>query len=386
MRTRYLVLDILRALAGLSVPLLHLTESFWQRPGFGGERLFCGHVYYAVEFFLLLMGYMLGFAYDRRWREGMGTGDFFLRRLKRLHPMVVSGVALGGLVWLCSVVGVPNVKPILPANASAGMVAWAFVAQLLVIPAFGFSMIAPLNACSWTLYYEYLGNVLYATVVRRLGVRTLAVCSAAAFAFAAWFVFSHGAPYTFDGGWSAVWRSRFSYMPALARLLFPLFFGQLLFRLGWKIRLPRRLAMTLVTVLFLALLFVPHSIGLGSASGMPWINGVMDLAAMGVFMPLLLLVGVGVDAEPVEGRFVRTVAFFAELSYPLYMSHYMFMQVHRGWLDGPAREMSDLAVIGVTALFYVAFLLVAGAVMFFWNRVIFQVRRYPIDGVRVVLV
>lgn len=92
----------------------------------------------------------------------------------------------------------------------------------------------------------------------------------------------------------------------------------------------------------------------------------------------LLLVGVGVDAEPVEGRFARTVAFFAELSYPLYMSHYMFMQVHRGWLDGPAREMSDLAVIGATALFYVAFLFVACAVMFFWNRVIFQARRYPI--------
>lgn len=373
MRKRYLALDILRALAGLSVPMLHLTESFWHRSGSGAERLFCGHVYYAVEFFLLLMGYMLGFAYDRRWREGMGMGDFFLRRLKRLHPMVVSGIVLGGLVWLCQVLGVPNVRPILPANTSAGMVTWAFVAQFLMIPAFGFTMIAPLNACSWTLYYEYLGNFLYATVVRRFGIRTLVACSVAAFAFAVWFVFSHGAPYTFDGGWAT--RTRFAYSAALARMFFPLFFGLLLYRLGWKIRLPRRLALTLVTVGFLALLFVPHSIRLGADSGMPWLNGVLDLAAMGVFLPLLLLVGVGVDAEPVEGRFARTVAFFAELSYPLYMSHYMFMSIHRGWLNGPARELPGTVTVGVSVLFYVGFLLVAWAVMAFWNRVLFNRKR-----------
>ena len=374
MRKRYIALDILRALAGLCVPMLHLTESFWHGPGSGGcQRLFCGHVYYAVEFFLLLMGYMLGFAYDRRWREGMGTGDFFLRRLKRLHPVVISGVALGALVWLCQVLGVPHMQPIIPADTSAGMVTWGFVAQLLVIPAFGFTMIAPFNACSWTLYYEYLGNILYGTFVRRFGIRTLAVCAAAAFAYAVWFVFSHGAPYTFDGGWATV--TRYSYSSGLARLLFPLFFGLLLFRLGWKIRLPRRTAMTVVTVGFLALLFVPYSIHLGAAGGRPWINGVLDLATMGVFMPLLLLIGVGVDAEPVEGRFARTVAFFAELSYPLYMSHYMFMSFHRGWLAGPARGLSDAAVVGVTVLYYFGFLLVAWAVISFWDRVMSAGRR-----------
>ena len=91
---RLVILDALRAIAGLTVPLFHICEPFTYRAGVKIES-YCGHGYLAVEFFLLLMGYMLGFAYDRRWADGMGLGSFFRRRLVRLHPLVVSGVLIG---------------------------------------------------------------------------------------------------------------------------------------------------------------------------------------------------------------------------------------------------------------------------------------------------
>ena len=80
-RERLIVLDALRAMAGLTVPLFHICENLGYPP-LRYESV-CGHGYLAVEFFLLLMGYMLAYAYDRRWSSGMGVWEFFRRRLVR---------------------------------------------------------------------------------------------------------------------------------------------------------------------------------------------------------------------------------------------------------------------------------------------------------------
>ena len=40
------------------------------------------------HFFFLLSGFVIGYAYDDRWRR-MSLGEFFRRRLIRLHPMIV---------------------------------------------------------------------------------------------------------------------------------------------------------------------------------------------------------------------------------------------------------------------------------------------------------
>ena len=51
------------------------------------------HGYLAVDFFFVLSGFVLGYAYDNRWKKGgMTAGNFMLRRVIRLHPMVVMSV------------------------------------------------------------------------------------------------------------------------------------------------------------------------------------------------------------------------------------------------------------------------------------------------------
>ena len=52
----------------------------------------------AVDFFFVLSGFVIGYAYDDRWGR-MTYRDFFKRRLIRLHPMVVMGMLIGAAAF-----------------------------------------------------------------------------------------------------------------------------------------------------------------------------------------------------------------------------------------------------------------------------------------------
>ena len=377
-RNRCVHLDVLRGLAGLAVPMLHLQEGFC-RPPANWSLSFCGHNYFAVEFYLLLMAYMFGAAYDRRWEKGMDLWEFAKRRVKRLHPLVISGTVFGGLVAALQAAGVAWAgDPWL--TGSAGRQVWAFVAGFLMLPAFGFSYIAPLNPCSWTLYYQYLGNILYALVVRHMRPWMLAVAAALSAVAMAVFVFhpdlnavfgtqsgylAHLArrSTSFDGGWG---MNDMQVTAGLVRLAFPLFFGLLVFRLGWKIRLPKALATALVPLLFVAFMFVPAGDGGLFALSSVW-NGVLELAFVFAVLPFLLLVGIGSDAP--GGRFAQIADFFGRLSFPVYMSHFMFLPIHRYYVAQYSAKVSFAANVGVFALAYLVILLIGYCVMTFWDKV-----------------
>lgn len=378
-RNRCVHLDVLRALAGLAVPMLHLQEGFTLSPSGDWTLDFCGHNYLAVEFYLLLMAYMFGAAYDRRWGTGMGLWEFAKRRVKRLHTLVISGVVLGGLVFAFQAAGFAWAGKSFLTGQPVGLQAWAFVAGFLMLPAWGFPYIAPLNACSWTLYYQYLGNILYALVVRHMRVWMLAVAAVLSAVAMAVFVFhpdlnavfgtqseylAHLArrSTSFDGGWGL---SDMQYTAGLVRLAFPLFFGLLIFRLGWKIRLPKAVATVLVPLVFVAFMFVPA--GEGSLFALSSVsNGILELAFVFLFLPFILLVGIGSDAP--GGRFAQIADFFGRLSFPVYMSHFMFLPIHRYYVVHHSANFSFAANVGVFALAYLAILLIGYCVMTFWDR------------------
>ena len=56
------------------------------------------HGYLAVDFFFVLSGFVVGYAYDDRWNK-MTIGAFFKRRLIRLQPMVVMGMFIGAVFF-----------------------------------------------------------------------------------------------------------------------------------------------------------------------------------------------------------------------------------------------------------------------------------------------
>ena len=81
-KPHYEILDGLRGVAAVMVIIFHLFEAHA-----GGSHLtqIINHGYLAVDFFFMLSGFVIGYAYDDRWNR-MTVGTFFKRRIIRLHP------------------------------------------------------------------------------------------------------------------------------------------------------------------------------------------------------------------------------------------------------------------------------------------------------------
>lgn len=172
-KPHYEILDGLRGVAALLVIWYHVFEGFATSPV---DQRF-NHGYLAVDFFFVLSGFVVGYAYDDRWKR-MRLGDFFKRRLIRLHPMLVMGVLLGALSFMVQGSVKWDGTPVALSD-----VMLATLLGLFLIPALpgsapevrGNGEMFPLNGPSWSLFFEYIGNVLYALFLRRLSTRWLTV-------------------------------------------------------------------------------------------------------------------------------------------------------------------------------------------------------------------
>src|SRR5215471_15605742 len=90
-KPHYLILDGLRGVAAVVVVIFHIFEAHSMGDA---QHQIINHGYLAVDFFFLLSGYVIGYAYDDRWNK-MSIGDFIKRRLIRLQPMVILGSIIG---------------------------------------------------------------------------------------------------------------------------------------------------------------------------------------------------------------------------------------------------------------------------------------------------
>ena len=98
-KPHYALLDGLRGVAALLVVWYHVFEGYQ----FAGNKPvidFINHGYLAVDFFFMLSGFVIGYAYDDRWGKSLTTSKFFRRRLIRLHPMVMMGALIGAISFL----------------------------------------------------------------------------------------------------------------------------------------------------------------------------------------------------------------------------------------------------------------------------------------------
>ena len=96
-RKRFICLDGMRGVAALMVLLYHLFEAIAFSQNKPEQMLF--HGFLAVDFFLILSGFVMGYAYNNEW-DTMSYLKFFKKRLIRLHPMVILGVVLGLVVFV----------------------------------------------------------------------------------------------------------------------------------------------------------------------------------------------------------------------------------------------------------------------------------------------
>lgn len=337
-KPHYPLLDGLRGVAALLVLWHHVFEGYDFAGGVGFAQFY--HGYLAVDFFFILSGFVIGYAYDDRWERGFTLGQFVRRRLTRLHPMVVAGAVLGVatfviggcLTWSGERVG-------------AEAVMLALLCMLFFIPATpgctwevrGNGEMFPLNGPCWSLFYEYIGNIVYALLLRRLSTRALALAAAAGGAVLAWVAVTDPTGYGCLGvGWTV---DAANCLGGTVRMLFPYTLGLLLSRLfatpeglrrGLR-PLPVRGTFWWATAALTALFAVPAIPGGMSVGGTLYIyNGMYEMMCIALVFPLVVwLAASGAATDRVSARVCH---FLGDISYPVYVVQYPLMYLFYQWL------------------------------------------------------
>ena len=327
-KPRYEILDGLRGVASVIVVIFHIFESYSAGPAYQ----FINHGYLAVDFFFVLSGFVIGYAYDDRWGK-MGTWSFFKRRLVRLHPMVVFGTVVGICFYY---LGQCGLFPLI-GNIPAWKVILAFVMDCLMIPCGprmdirGWGEFNTFNGPNWSLTWEYLGNILYAFIFRRLPNIILGILVAAAGfltldlclnlnVFGLLTEARNSQMYTPIGGWSLT--SEQVYI-GLTRLFYPFLAGLLLSRIGKRIRIQG--GFWWCSVILAVVLSIPCVGGEGSI-----LNGIYNAFCIIVIFPLIVMIGAGSVINGAKGN--RICDFLGQISYPLYITHYPLMYVQMCWV------------------------------------------------------
>jgi peptidoglycan/LPS O-acetylase OafA/YrhL len=335
-KPRYEILDGLRGVAALMVILFHAFETYI--PVFGTQHI--NHGYLAVDFFFVLSGFVIGYAYDDRWNR-MSNWAFFKRRLVRLHPMVVAGTLIGAaLFFLGQSEGFPLISKV---------EAWKFflclLMGLLMIPTGpgldirGWGETNSFNGPNWSLTLEYIGNILYAFVLRKLPTAFLAILTVASIFMTldmtmGWDVFGLFAAAKYDviGGWSLTPDQIYI---GFGRLLYPFLCGLLISRI-----LPGRMTEKNPSgsplgmrggfwwaSLILVVLFATPQIGGRSCVA----DGLFQVLAIVVMFPIVVLIGAG--SKTTDKKSTKWCEFLGKISYPLYITHFPLMYMQMAWVE-----------------------------------------------------
>lgn len=330
-KPHYELLDGLRGVAALLVVWYHLFEAFATSPV---DQRF-NHGYLAVDFFFLLSGFVIGYAYDERWGRGLRMRDFIKRRLIRLHPMVVLGALLGAAAFFVQGSVRWNGEPV-----PTDMVLAALLCGLLLIPAWpgaghevrGNGEMYPLNGPGWSLFFEYLGNLLYMLLLRRLPTRWLTLLVALTGAALAAFAIGDLSGYGHLGvGWTLAGNN---FPGGMLRLLFAFPAGLLLARRFRPVRI--RGAFWLCSLSLALLLAMPY---VGSEQNHLF-NGLYDTLCTLLLFPLLLWLGASGHAT--DAATARICGFLGDISYPLYMVHYPSMYLFYAWVWNHGYTFSEV--------------------------------------------
>ena len=175
-KPHYHLLDGLRGVAALMVIWYHVFEGYAFAGGTTIDTF--NHGYLAVDFFFILSGFVIGYAYDDRWGKNFPMKDFIKRRLIRLHPMVIMGAVVGAITFY-----IQGSVQWDGTHIGISMVMLSLLCTIFFIPAMpgvgyevrGNGEMFPLNGPCWSLFFEYIGNILYALFIRRLSNKALTI-------------------------------------------------------------------------------------------------------------------------------------------------------------------------------------------------------------------
>ena len=322
-KPHYHLLDGLRGVAALMVIWYHVFECYAFAGGTTIDTF--NHGYLAVDFFFILSGFVIGYAYDDRWGKNFTMKDFIKRRLIRLHPMVIMGAVVGAITFY-----IQGSVQWDGTHIGISMVMLSLLCTIFFIPAMpgvgyevrGNGEMFPLNGPCWSLFFEYIGNILYALFIRRLSNKALTIVVVLlGVALASFAIFNVSGYGNIGVGWTL---DGVNFIGGLLRMLFPFSMGMLLSRNFKPMKL--RGAFWICTLVMIALFAVPYLEGTESICT----NGIYEAFCIIIAFPILLWIGA--SGTTTDKKSTQICKFLGDISYPIYVIHYPFMYLFYAWL------------------------------------------------------
>eukprot|EP01133_Synstelium_polycarpum_P012567 gene12567-14747_t len=331
-KPHYPILDGLRGVAALLVVAFHILESH----STSHLDLMINHGYLAVDFFFLLSGFVVAYAYDDRWSK-MSIGGFFKRRLVRLQPLVVMGMLIGALCFYFQdsvlwpgIHEVPVWKLIL-----VTLIGFTLLPLPISMDIRGWQEMHPLNGPGWSLFFEYIANILYALFVRKFSNKALTLL---VFLSACFLVHLSLTSKTGDiiGGWSLNLEQLHI---GFARVMYPFFAGLLLCRTVKLVKVKN--AFFWSSLLILVVFSIPR---IGGAENL-WMNAIYDVVSVIVFFPVIVWLGAGGE---VTGKYATKICkFLGDISYPIYMTHFPLVCIYNAWVADHKMPLKEAYPMGI---------------------------------------
>lgn len=290
-RPHFQILDGLRGIAALGVVIFHFMEWVYEP-----KANFIGHGFLAVDFFFCLSGFVIGYAYDSRIKA-MGLKDFFKARLIRLQPMVIFGSILGLIAFLLDPFATYQ-------SLYSGLrIAVIFLCSVFLIPfptmEERFFNLFGLNAPAWSLFWEYVANIVYALVLYKLHRRLLWLLLVPAAVALLYIGYQKG---NILGGWDGL-----SFWDGGVRIWYSFTAGLLIHR--YNLIIKNNIGFIGLAVLLSLAFMMPHVT----------YSGITEALVVILYFPLLVSLGAGSALSP---KLLPFCKLSGDISYPLYMTHY----------------------------------------------------------------
>lgn len=239
--------------------------------------------------------------------------------------MVVMGVILGVIAFV-----IQGCTKWDGSQVTIEAVMWAMLLALFLIPApsgldvRGNTEAFPLNGPHWSLFFEYIGSLLYGLLLHRLSTRWLRVWVACGIVSLASYALLQE-----DGGVAYGWSSEpNNLLGGALRMLYAYPMGLLMARMFCK-RQPKPIE---------GPVFLLSSLGLVALLGLPLFGGkdtetIFQLVCLFSFFPAIIWFGArGI----VTGWRQRAVSILGRLSYPLYAVHFPLIYLYITWVGKDA--------------------------------------------------
>ena len=360
--TRLEWLDGLRGVAALAVLVYHIFEAMAFSQNLEIERMaqMAGvepqltdqhffHGFLAVDFFFILSGFVMGYAYDGRWKK-MSVGQFFCRRLIRLHPMVVAGTLVGVVAFcLQGCVKWDGTQVSLSVLMLGTLLTLFMLPSPTALDVRGNTESFSLNGPFWSLFFEYVGSLLYALMLCRMSTKWLKGWVLVAFVLL--LLMGTWGP---DGSVAMGWSSNpLNMLGGLLRMAFAYPAGLLLARLyrerefngsaassRFKFRLSPGLFFLLASVVLTGLMGMPN---------VGWLNPCYEVCCIAFVFTAI----VWITARQSAGKSASNgfVGYIGRLSYPLYACHYPLIYLYIDWINRDVHPFGNQAWSSPIAIF-----------------------------------